>query len=117
MNPPTPSPQLPPRPPAWYRWHGVVLGPVEKLLGITCREFTRLASDRLDRRLKPGERLRYWVHRLICDICRRQDRRLRQLNALAGAALRGAHQDSTVQLDATVRERIRERLRQELRKP
>jgi len=37
----------------------------------SCHEATRLASDALERRLKPMERLRLRLHLMMCDMCRR----------------------------------------------
>ena len=91
-----------------------MLGPVEKALGVSCRDFTRLASAKLDQPLSAGERSRYLLHRLICDICRRQERRMRQVNALAAESLRRASSTTEAQLDAAARERIRERVAREI---
>jgi hypothetical protein len=87
---------------------------MEKLLGLTCRDFTRLASARLDRPLAGGERRRYFLHRLMCDVCRRQEKRLLQLNHLAGEAIRRTGDDTHVKLPDAARDRIRDRVAQEL---
>jgi len=91
-----------------------MLGPLEKVLGVSCRDFTRLASAKLDQPLSVGERSRYFLHRLICDICRRQEKRMHQLNRLASATLQRAGDDAMVKLDDEARERIRKRILEEL---
>jgi len=116
MNSPNPpTEKRPPLPPRLYRVFGAILGPVEKALGISCRDFTQLASAKLDQPLSAGEHCRYFLHRLICDICRRQEKRLRQLNRLASATLKQAGDDAMVKLDDEARERIRKRILEELR--
>ncbi len=100
--------------PMVYRLFAAVAGPLEKILGITCRDFTQLASAKLDQPLSAGERSRYLLHRLLCDICRRQENRMRQLNHLASATLRQAGDDAMVTLDDEARERIRKRILEEL---
>ena len=43
---------------------------------LTCKEVSRLASQGLDRRLGPVERLRLRLHLVICDGCRNFRRQL-----------------------------------------
>lgn len=43
---------------------------------LTCKEVSRLASQGLDRRLGPVERLKLRLHLLICDGCRHFTRQL-----------------------------------------
>ena len=102
--------------PRFYRVLAALVGPLEKILGITCRDFTQLASIKLDRSLTVFERSRYFLHRLMCGLCRRQERRMRQLNRLAGDVISRAGRDAEVKLDAEARERIRERLERELKR-
>ncbi len=117
MNPASHRPEShPPKPPRLYRLMAVLAGPLERVLGITCRDFTQLASEKLDRPLTPGERRRYFLHRLLCDICRRQERRMQQLNRLAGQSLKRAGEDAAVKLADDARARLRECLAQELKK-
>jgi hypothetical protein len=116
MNPPTNQPEFRPVPtPKFYRALAAVAGPLEKILGITCRDFTQLASARLDRALTGGERVRYVLHRLACGLCRKQERRVQQLNRLAGDVLKRAAAEPAVKLDDEARSRIRERLARELK--
>lgn len=115
MNPSSHRPESrPPKPPHLYRLMAVLAGPLERVLGITCRDFTQLASEKLDRPLTPGERRRYFLHRLLCDICRRQEKRIQQINRLAGAAIRESSRDTNVKLDNETLGRIRERVAREI---
>ena len=97
-----------------YRLMAVMLGPLEKIFGITCRDFTRLASEKLDRPLTSGEARRYWFHGVICSLCRRQEQRMRQINALAGKVLTHAGTDASVTMEEEARLRLRQRLEREL---
>ena len=106
----------PSKTPKFYSALAAVAGPLEKILGITCRDFTWLASAKLDRSLTFVERGQYLLHRLVCSLCRKQERRMRQLNRLAGDVLTRAGDETKVQLDAEARARIRERLAQELKR-
>jgi hypothetical protein len=116
MNSPSNQPEFRPAPtPKFYRALAAVAGPLEKILGITCRDFTQLASARIDRTLTGGERVRYVLHRLACGLCRKQERRVRQLNQLAGDVLKRAADEPAVKLDDEVRSRIRERVLRELK--
>jgi hypothetical protein len=42
----------------------------------SCREASRLQSDRLDRRLRLGERLALEFHLLLCRACSQAERQL-----------------------------------------
>lgn len=46
---------------------------------LTCRETTRLASDRLERRLSIREWLDLRTHTLVCPFCRRFTRQVRRM--------------------------------------
>ena len=114
MKPTPQTKSAPPRLPGLYRLMAAMLGPLEKILGITCRDFTRLASEKLDRPLTSGEQRRYWFHGLICSICRRQEQRMRQINTLAGKVLTNASTDAAVTMEEESRLRLRQRLEREL---
>ena len=117
MNSPSHQPKFRPTPtPKFYRALASVAGPLEKILGITCRDFTQLASTRLDRQLTGGERIRYFLHRLVCSLCRKQERRVQQLNQLAGDVLKRATDEPSVKLDDEARARIRESVARELKR-
>ena len=104
----------PPRPPAMYRAMAVVMHPLERLLGLGCRSFTRLASVRLDRGLTFRERLVFCVHWLVCSICRRQASHNRCLHEL----LRRGGQDQKLcdggALSAEAKAKLREKISGEL---
>jgi hypothetical protein len=71
------------RPGLLYRAMMSVVGLLEPLLFMSCRAFIRLASERYERPLWPGERTRQAMHRAVCRICRLQERRMNQLRELA----------------------------------
>ncbi|MFM2083116.1 MAG: hypothetical protein RL380_1807 [Verrucomicrobiota bacterium] len=104
-----------PKPPALYRALAAVLGPLEKLLRLDCRSFTRLASAGMDRALTLGERVRYRLHRLICAICRAQDNRNRCLHELFTLADNDGQLDEETRLTENTKEKIRRRLTEESR--
>ena len=74
--------ELPP-PRLSYRIIEGFLWPLMKLARMSCREFARLASERLDRPLTSGERLRYVFHRILCGVCRPLPRQLEHLRHLS----------------------------------
>jgi hypothetical protein len=106
----------PAKTPRFYRALAAVAGPLEKILGITCRDFTWLASAKLDRPLTLMERSRYFLHRIVCSLCRKQERRMQQLNRLAGDVIVRTEKDNASQLPEDARARIRERLARELKR-
>jgi len=110
------APVPPPRTPLTYRWLMRVMEPVEKFFGFTCREFIQLAEARQDRTLSGGEASRYHLHRMVCSLCRGQEKRLKQMNHLAGVALREESAAPEVKLDDAARERIRQQLVAEMKK-
>lgn len=91
-----------------------LMTPAEKLLQITCRDFIQLASEKTDRPLSATETGRYYLHRMMCRICRNQEKRIHQINHLAGEAIRECADDEAVKLAAEARDRIRERVAQEM---
>jgi hypothetical protein len=111
-SPPS-SPSRPPTP-GLYRLLLRLLGPAEKRLGITCRDFIELSSERHECSLGPRKQTRYLLHWLVCALCRKQERRLEQLNRLTSEVVAAAGTDPEVTLPAEARERIRERVAQEI---
>ncbi|MFK7961772.1 MAG: zf-HC2 domain-containing protein [Phycisphaerales bacterium] len=80
-----------------------------------CRRASELASDRLDRRLTPSERLSLRVHLFICRYCRRFDKHLNRLRRLARQAGDVQHapvlhrgQRGHLRLDEGTKQRIRQ---------
>jgi hypothetical protein len=49
------------------------------LQGLTCREATRLAAHAMDRPLNFSERVKLFMHGLLCSYCRNYMRQLRLL--------------------------------------
>lgn len=72
------------RRPGWsYRWMMAFLGLFDRWLRLSCRRFVRLASDKHERPLALGERMRQSMHRAMCSLCRIQERHMDWLRALA----------------------------------
>jgi hypothetical protein len=108
-----PNNATPPRPPGIYRAMAVVLHPLERLLGLGCRTFTRLASARLDRALTVRERIGYALHWLMCSICRQQAARGKCLHELLRRATSSPLASNTT-LPTETKSALREKLRAEL---
>lgn len=80
---------------------------------ITCRQAAELVSERLDRRLSLGERLRLRLHLALCRSCARYQTQLRFLRrALKRRARQPAKPEPGQRLPEDARERIRRRLDQ-----
>lgn len=69
LHPPAGDPRPAPR--RSYRIAQRIEAPLANLVGLTCREFARLAVTRLDRPLTRGETLRHWMHGSMCGLCSR----------------------------------------------
>ena len=102
--------------PWFYRVIGAWMAPLERALGIDCRTFTRLASRRMDGPATLRERAGYRLHRLICVLCRQQDRRMRNLGAVIDLAAREQRFDPEAALPDEAKTRIRRRVLDELAK-
>ena len=80
---------------------------------ISCREYSRLSSKRLDEPLSFFEAFCYWFHHVICMVCRRFDRQLRTIHragqALAEESLQSGNNPAH-QLTPEAQERIRKHL-------
>ena len=74
----------PPRPNLLYRMMMSFIGRFDRRLHLSCRSFIRLASEKYERPLGRLERFRQVVHRMMCRICRIQERHMDQLQALTG---------------------------------
>lgn len=82
---------------------------------ISCREYSRLASKRLDEKLSVFESICYWFHHGICVLCRRFNRQIHLIDK-AGAAL---SEDSPPDVEGiagvhTLRPEAQERIRKHL---
>ncbi|MGA1192550.1 MAG: hypothetical protein ACO3XO_09740, partial [Bdellovibrionota bacterium] len=82
---------------------------------ISCREYSRLASKRLDERLTVFEAICYWFHHGICMVCRRFNRQIHLIDK-AGASLATdtAHDIEGVAGVHTLRPEAQERIRKHL---
>ncbi len=62
---------------------------------LSCREASRLQSDKLDRPLRPGEKLALQFHLVMCRACSRAETQLGILRkAMSGLAKRRGDGDS-----------------------
>lgn len=50
---------------------------------LSCKRHTELASHSLDRKLTAKEKIQYYIHHLICIMCRRFERQLRVIQGAA----------------------------------
>ena len=79
-------------------------------MGISCRHFATLCSERLDRPMTASERLRLRFHGLMCQVCRplpRQFENLRRLTHCCGQHLHEeapAHVELPQEAQATIRD-------------
>jgi hypothetical protein len=73
-----------PRKPGWfYRWMMAFLGLFDRWLHLSCKSFIQLASEKYERPLEKGEKIRQAMHRGVCSLCRVQEQRMEQLRELA----------------------------------
>lgn len=102
-----------PPPPVSYRVSHAVLGPLPKILGLSCKDAFELCSAQLDRKLTTGQSLRLRFHLMLCGICRHLPRQFRGLRELVRACERDdAHDNlSGAQLPPEVKKRIFEHLK------
>lgn len=91
----------------------MMVAPLLKWCGLSCREFAELCSLRLDRPLTGFEQVRYRFHAGMCEVCRRLPA---QFDAIR-EAIHSCHEhdepvaaESACRLDDEARERIVETL-------
>jgi Putative zinc-finger len=80
------------------------------LLGLSCREASRLISESLDRELSRRERWSLRMHTLLCTACQRfaqQTKMFREAITNMPDALREKWSDSTAKLSAERRTQIK----------
>ena len=80
-----------PKPPRSYRVMQVVMGPLLRVLGMSCREILQLSAARLDRKLTLREKVKLRMHTMMCALCRPLPRQFTNLREL----IRCAHQHET----------------------
>jgi hypothetical protein len=100
-----------------YRWMMMFLGLLDGWLHLSCRSFIKLASEGFDRDLSLRERGLQAMHRVLCGLCRLQERRLRQLRALAHELTRAEGDLPPVELSPEAAARIRQALRTATTRP
>jgi hypothetical protein len=88
------------------------VGLFERLLFMSCRSFIRLASAKHERPLGMVERIRHAMHKIICRICRAQERHMDQLHALANSLGHHAMDESDAELSPEAMGRIRQAVAQ-----
>ncbi|MFT5190460.1 MAG: hypothetical protein ACI957_003495 [Verrucomicrobiales bacterium] len=81
-------------------------------MGLSCRQFARLAALRLDRPLKTSEALRFRMHSMMCGICRTLPKQLEHLQKLTRSArvhdvCKPDDSESSERLSNDAKERIR----------
>lgn len=97
-----------PRRPAWlYRVMMAFLGLFDRWLHLSCRSFIHTASQKYERPLRPGEKVRQSLHRAMCEICRVQEQHMDQLRELSHDIGRSDEDDPDVTLSDEATERIR----------
>lgn len=96
---------VPRRPGLMYRLMMGLLGRFDRWVHQSCRTFIHRASEAFERPLTGRERLGQAAHRVLCSLCRTQERRLGQLSALAHEV--AATGPETPGLSDEARERIR----------
>jgi hypothetical protein len=100
------------RPGLFYRMMMSFIGLFEPLLHLSCRSFIQTASDKYERPLRRGERMRQAFHRFMCRLCRSQERHMDQLHQIAGRLGPRVEADEAIRLPAPARRRIEEAIRQ-----
>jgi hypothetical protein len=76
-------------------------------LHLSRRLFIRLASEKYKRPLMAGERIRQAMHRMMCSLCRIQERRIDQLQILAHEVGGNSTEGGRAELSSACLERIR----------
>ncbi|MBI5505175.1 MAG: hypothetical protein HY899_10270 [Deltaproteobacteria bacterium] len=92
------------------RLHRCIMGFIglfDRWLHMSCRAFIRLVSEKYERPLSPGERVRHALHWAICRFCRIQERRMAHLRALAHEIGEDRPDDGDAELSADAIEKIR----------
>lgn len=79
------NPDLPPLPGSYQRSHRL-LGPGLHKLHVSCRHFSDLTLQSMDRPLTRGEKFRSRFHFMICSVCRKFEKQMRSLPALVQAS-------------------------------
>lgn len=80
----------------------------------SCKEVSRLASDRMDRELTLRERMAFRLHVLMCRNCLRYARQLAVLRQASDKLRLARRSPDADRLSEEARERIAKRLEQEI---
>ncbi|MBV6500255.1 MAG: hypothetical protein CJBNEKGG_02728 [Prosthecobacter sp.] len=89
--------------------------PALKLMGMSCRHFAKLSSERLDRPLTASEALRLRFHGLMCHVCRPLPRQFENLRRLTRCCGQHSHNEAPApaELPPEAREKIQAALTHE----
>ena len=79
------KPDLPPPPKSYCNSHKLLGSGLHKL-HLSCSNFTDLTLQSMDRPLNLGEKFRRRFHFLICSVCRKFEKQIHSLTALAKAS-------------------------------
>lgn len=82
----------------------------------SCKEVSRLASERMDRKLSLRERIAFNVHVMMCRNCLRYAQQLAVLQKATDKLRSRPHATDVEHLSDAARERIARKLAEELRK-
>ena len=80
------NPGHPPKPPRSYRLMQGLMGPILRVLGMSCRDIAELSAARLDRELTLREAVRLRMHTMMCALCRPLPRQFASLRELVRCA-------------------------------
>ena len=93
---------------------GRVLDRIWGLQGLTCREAARLAGNAMDRSLTFRERIKLFMHGLLCSYCRNYRRHLRFLRKWVRSMSDPALSPLGTRMPSASASRIRKRLESEI---
>jgi predicted anti-sigma-YlaC factor YlaD len=79
------KPALPPPPESYCRSHKLLGSGLHKL-HLSCRHFSDLTLQSMDRPLTPAEKFRCRFHFIMCSVCRKFQKQMRSLSMLVRAS-------------------------------
>lgn len=96
----------------FYRMMMGFIGLFDRWLHLSCRSFTRMASEKHERPLSKGERFRQAIHRLMCRMCRIHERRMDRMHLLVREMANDPDHPPHEELSPEARKRIIEAMRE-----
>ena len=96
--------------------HGSKSGSLHCVLSLlSCEEYSKLASKKLDEPLTKWESITYSFHKIMCMVCRRFERQILAINGAAKFYSNDLNDtQSKVHLSSQAKGRMQEKLNQEL---